>query len=64
MSYLASTLSATLELTKEGQLQIQQLGTFETLYMRKRPAFMESCAIRPRMPEEETSLPEERGGVS
>jgi segregation and condensation protein A len=35
-------LSATLELTKEGQLQIQQLGTFETLYMRKRPAFMES----------------------
>jgi len=42
VSYLASTLSATLELTKEGQLQIQQLGTFETLYMRKRPAFMES----------------------
>ncbi len=53
VSYLASTLSATLELTKEGQLQIQQLGTFETLYMRKRPAFMENRdLVRPR-PEEE-----------
>ncbi len=50
VSYLASTLSATLELTKEGQLQIQQLGTFETLYMRKRPAFMESRdLVRPQM---------------
>ena len=35
-SYLASTLSASLELCKEGQLQLQQLATFETLYMRKR----------------------------
>jgi segregation and condensation protein A len=35
-SYLASTLSASLELTKEGQLQIQQLGMFEALYMRSR----------------------------
>jgi segregation and condensation protein A len=53
ISYMASTLSATLELTKEGQLQIQQLGTFETLYMRKRPAFMESRdLVRPRLPDE------------
>ena len=37
VSYMASTLSASLELAKEGQLQIQQLATFETLYMRKRP---------------------------
>ncbi|MFT3996006.1 MAG: ScpA family protein [Asticcacaulis sp.] len=36
-SYVASTLSASLELTKEGLLQIQQLGLFETLYMRQRP---------------------------
>ena len=36
VSYLASTLSASLELAKEGQLQVQQLATFETLYMRKR----------------------------
>ena len=35
-SYLASTLSASLELCKEGQLQLQQLAIFETLYMRKR----------------------------
>jgi len=54
VSYLASTLSATLELTKEGQLQIQQLGTFETLYMRKRPAFMESRdLVRPQAGEGE-----------
>lgn len=37
VSYMASTLSASLELAKEGQLQLQQLATFETLYMRKRP---------------------------
>ncbi|WP_443747261.1 segregation and condensation protein A [Asticcacaulis solisilvae] len=37
ISYLASTLSASLELCKEGQLQLQQLATFDTLYMRKRP---------------------------
>jgi segregation and condensation protein A len=36
VSYLASTLSASLELCKEGQLQLQQLAIFETLYMRKR----------------------------
>lgn len=40
VSYLASTLSASLELAKEGQLQIQQLATFETLYMRKRQPIM------------------------
>ena len=37
VSYLASTLSASLELAKEGQLQLQQLATFETLYMRRQP---------------------------
>lgn len=37
ISYIASTLSASLELCKEGQLQLQQLATFDTLYMRKRP---------------------------
>nr|WP_209718320.1 ScpA family protein [Asticcacaulis solisilvae] len=37
VSYMASTLSASLELAKEGQLQLQQLATFETLYMRRRP---------------------------
>lgn len=36
VSYMASTLSASLELAKEGQLQLQQLATFDTLYMRKR----------------------------
>lgn len=41
-SYVASTLSAGLELTKEGLLQIQQLATFDTLYMRQRPPLMES----------------------
>ncbi len=41
VSYMASTLSASLELAKEGQLQIQQLATFETLYMRKRPKLIE-----------------------
>jgi segregation and condensation protein A len=35
-SYLASTLSASLELAKEGHLQLQQLGMFEQLYMRSR----------------------------
>jgi segregation and condensation protein A len=39
-SYLASTLSAGLELTKEGLMQVQQLGIFETLYMRKRKTLM------------------------
>ncbi|MCR6661266.1 MAG: segregation/condensation protein A [Asticcacaulis sp.] len=40
VSYVASTLSASLELAKEGHLQLQQLATFETLYMRKRQAIM------------------------
>lgn len=40
VSYMASTLSASLELAKEGQLQLQQLATFETLYMRRRPPLM------------------------
>ncbi|ESQ80496.1 ScpA family protein [Asticcacaulis sp. YBE204] len=40
-SYVASTLSASLELTKEGLMQVQQLGTFETLYMRQRPPLVE-----------------------
>ncbi|UDF05290.1 ScpA family protein [Asticcacaulis sp. AND118] len=40
-SYVASTLSAGLELTKEGLMQVQQLGTFDTLYMRRRPPLME-----------------------
>jgi len=40
VSYMASTLSASLELAKEGHLQLQQLATFETLYMRKRQALM------------------------
>ena len=40
VSYMASTLSASLELAKEGHLQLQQLATFETLYMRKRQAIM------------------------
>lgn len=40
VSYIASTLSASLELAKEGHLQLQQLATFETLYMRKRQALM------------------------
>ncbi len=38
VSYVASTLSASLELAKEGQLQLQQLAVFDTLYMRKRQA--------------------------
>ena len=29
-----------LELAKEGHMQLQQLATFETLYMRKRQAIM------------------------
>ena len=40
VSYMASTLSASLELAKEGQLQLQQLATFDTLYMRKRQPIM------------------------
>ena len=40
VSYMASTLSASLELAKEGHLQLQQLATFEALYMRKRQAIM------------------------
>lgn len=35
-SFVASTLSASLELTKEGLLQLQQFGTFEELYMRQK----------------------------
>ncbi len=45
VSYMASTLSASLELAKEGHLQLQQLATFETLYMRKRPVLLEKSAI-------------------
>ena len=45
VSYMASTLSASLELAKEGHLQLQQLATFETLYMRKRPILLEKSAI-------------------
>jgi segregation and condensation protein A len=45
ISYMASTLSASLELAKEGHLQLQQLATFETLYMRKRQNLMEKSAI-------------------
>lgn len=45
VSYVASTLSASLELAKEGHLQLQQLATFETLYMRKRPNLLEKSAI-------------------
>ena len=41
VSYMASTLSASLELAKEGQLQLQQLATFETLYMRRRQKLIE-----------------------
>ena len=44
VSYMASTLSASLELAKEGHLQLQQLATFETLYMRKRQAIMGGTA--------------------
>ncbi len=36
VSYMASTLSASLELAKEGHLQLQQLAVFDTLYMRRR----------------------------
>ncbi|MDI7774307.1 ScpA family protein [Asticcacaulis sp. EMRT-3] len=44
VSYLASTLSASLELAKEGHLQLQQLATFETLYMRKRQPILNAGA--------------------
>ena len=37
VSYLASTLSASLELAREGELQLQQLAVFDTLYMRRPP---------------------------
>ncbi|EGF90305.1 scpA/B family protein [Asticcacaulis biprosthecium C19] len=47
ISYLASTLSASLELTKEGQLQLQQLATFDTLYMRKRTPLMPIPEVKP-----------------
>lgn len=47
VSYVASTLSASLELAKEGQLQLQQLATFETLYMRKRQPIMPVTETRP-----------------
>lgn len=35
-SYLASTFSASLELAKEGQLSLQQLAIFDTLYLKYR----------------------------
>jgi segregation and condensation protein A len=34
-SYVASTLSASLELTKAGVLRLRQLGVYDTLYMRQ-----------------------------
>lgn len=50
VSYVASTLSASLELAKEGHLQLQQLATFETLYMRKRPNLLEKSALMGEKP--------------
>ncbi len=47
ISYLASTLSASLELAKEGQVQLQQLATFDTLYMRKRQPIMPIAEVNP-----------------
>ena len=35
-SYLASTLSASLELAKEGALTVRQMGAFEEIYLRTR----------------------------
>jgi len=35
-SYLASTLSASLELTKAGALRLRQLGVYEALYLRRK----------------------------
>jgi segregation and condensation protein A len=35
-SYVASTLSASLELTKAGVLRLQQIGVYEALYMRQK----------------------------
>ncbi|WP_438263855.1 segregation and condensation protein A [Asticcacaulis machinosus] len=40
-SYLASTLAASLELTKEGALSLQQLGVFEPLYLRQKQSAQE-----------------------
>ncbi len=36
-SYLASTLSAGLELVKEGELEAQQAAAFSEIYLRRRP---------------------------
>jgi len=36
-SYLASTLSASLELVKEGAMEARQLEHFSDLYLRSRP---------------------------
>lgn len=41
-SYLASTLAASLELTKEGALSLQQLGVFEPLYLRQKQSAPEA----------------------
>ena len=43
-SYLASTLSASLELVKEGALEARQLEPFADLYLRARPAPKEATA--------------------
>ncbi|MDX5592814.1 ScpA family protein [Pseudovibrio sp. SPO723] len=39
---LASTFSASLELVREGQIELQQSGPFERLYMRSRPKLPEA----------------------
>jgi segregation and condensation protein A len=36
-SAIASTLAATLEMSKQGQLQIRQDGPFEPIYLRRGP---------------------------
>ena len=41
---LASTLSASLELVKEGRLEARQLAVFEELYLRRREAAQETAA--------------------
>ncbi len=44
-SYLASTLSASLELVKEGELEARQLEAFADLYLRKRKDRPEAVAL-------------------
>jgi segregation and condensation protein A len=43
-SYLASTLSASLELVREGEMEARQLEAFADLYLRKRKAKPEAAA--------------------